>query len=84
MRNPFESITRVKRIASPMLCIHSPEDTVIPIEEGRRLFEAANAPKDFVEVQGGHVEAADLDAQRMFGAVQRFLEQHHVLPNEGS
>jgi len=84
MRNPFESIAKVKRITSPMLFIHSPEDEVIPIEEARRLFEAANAPKDFVEVHGGHVEPADVDAQRMFGAVHRFLEQHRVLPNEGS
>jgi uncharacterized protein len=80
MRNPFESIVRVKRITAPMLFIHSPEDAVIPIDEGRRLFEAANPPKEFVEVRGGHIDPADVDAARMFGAVRRFLGQHSLLP----
>jgi dipeptidyl aminopeptidase/acylaminoacyl peptidase len=84
MRNPFESITKVQRITAPALFIHSPEDAVIPIEEGRRLFDAANPPKEFVEVRGGHIDPADVDAQRMFGAVRRFLEQRGLLPNEGS
>jgi pimeloyl-ACP methyl ester carboxylesterase len=82
MRNPFESIAKVKRITAPMLFIHSPEDAVIPIEEGRRLFEAANQPKQFVEVRGGHIDPADVDSARMFGAVRHFLETCGVLPND--
>jgi fermentation-respiration switch protein FrsA (DUF1100 family) len=79
MRNPFESIEKVKRIKAPMLFIHSPEDAVIPIEEGRRLFAAANEPKTFVEVRGGHIDPADVDAGTMFGAVRRFLQQRGLL-----
>src|SRR5215204_2166654 len=82
MRNPFESIGKVKRITAPMLFIHSREDAVVPIGEGRRLFEAANPPKEFVELRGGHVDPADIDAGRMFGAVRRFLENRGVLPND--
>jgi fermentation-respiration switch protein FrsA (DUF1100 family) len=79
MRNPFESIRKVSRISAPMLFLHSPEDTVIPIEEGRRLFEAAAAPKTFVEVRGGHIYANEVDPAAFFGAIRAFLVQHHLI-----
>ena len=73
MRNPFESILRVERIAAPMLFLHSPEDRIIPIDEARRLFAAARAPKAFVEVRGGHIDPADVDKAAYFEAVRQFL-----------
>lgn len=78
MRNPFESILKVPRIRAPMLFLHSPEDAVIPIDEGRRLFAAAPGPKEFVEVRGGHIDPADVDPETFFGAVEAFLERHRI------
>ncbi len=79
MRNPFDSIRKVDSIHSPMLFLHSPEDTVIPIAEGRRLYEAARTDKTFVEVRGGHINSADQDTERFFGAIRAFLAQHHLI-----
>jgi pimeloyl-ACP methyl ester carboxylesterase len=79
MRNPFDSVSKVKRIHAPMLFLHSPEDTVIPIAEGKRLYEAAHTDKTFVEVRGGHVKSADDDPERFFGAIRTFLAQHHLI-----
>jgi hypothetical protein len=79
IRNPFESIARISRIGSPLLSLHSPEDTIIPIAEGRRLFEAAPPPKQFVEVTGGHVYASEKDPG-FFSAVGAFLRAHRLLP----
>jgi fermentation-respiration switch protein FrsA (DUF1100 family) len=79
IRNPFDSIARIDRIGSPVLFIHSPEDTTIPIGEGRRLFAAAREPKQFVEVAGGHVYASERDP-RFFLAVRRFLQAQRLLP----
>lgn len=79
IRNPFESIRRVGMIHAPMLFLHSPEDVVIPIAEGRRLFDAAQGPKQFVEVAGGHVYASEKDP-RFFPAVRSFLRAQHLLP----
>lgn len=75
MRNTFESILRIGRVHAPILFLHSPEDAVIPIEEGRRLFEAANGPKTFVEVKGGHIYSADTDQQVFYSAIRRFLTE---------
>lgn len=79
MRNPFESILRVRTIAAPILFLHSPEDQIIPIEEGRKLFAAAPEPKQFVEVRGGHIDPADVDAAVYFGAVRDFLRARGLL-----
>ncbi len=82
MRNPFDSIRRIDRVRAPTLFLHSPEDAVIPIAEGRRLYEAAPGDKAFVEVRGGHVNASTVDTERFFGAIRGFLAAHRVLPNE--
>ena len=79
MRNPFESIRVVQQIRAPMLFLHSPEDTIIPIDEGRRLYEAARAPKRFVEVRGGHIYANDVDRAAFDGAIRSFLAEQALL-----
>ena len=79
IRNPFESINKIDRIGSPVLFLHSREDAVVPFAEGRRLFDAAPQPKQFVEVSGGHVYACERDPQ-FFPAIRKFLEAQHLLP----
>jgi len=85
MRSKFDSYRRVDRIRSPILFLHSPEDAVIPIGEGRRLYAAARAEKSFVEVRGGHVYASDADQPRFVATISGFLEQHglaqHLTPS---
>jgi dipeptidyl aminopeptidase/acylaminoacyl peptidase len=82
MRNPFESIQKINRVRAPILFLHSPEDAVIPIAEGRRLYDAAPADKTFVEVRGGHVDATTADTEHFYGAIRSFLIAHRVLPAE--
>ena len=82
MRNTFDSIRRINDVRAPMLFLHSPEDAVIPIAEGRRLYDAARGDKTFVEVRGGHVNATTIDTQRFYGAIRSFLAAHHVLPSD--
>jgi len=38
----------------PILCIHSPDDDIVPYEQGRRVFEAAREPKRFLKLRGSH------------------------------
>jgi fermentation-respiration switch protein FrsA (DUF1100 family) len=81
MRNPFDSVAKIGRITAPLLFLHSPVDAVVPIDEGRRLFAAARGPKEFVQVQGGHVYAAERDPA-FFGYVRRFLIEQHMLAGQ--
>jgi hypothetical protein len=79
IRNPFESIRKIDRIGAPVLFLHSRDDGVIPFEEGRRLFDAAPSPKQFVEVSGGHVYASEKDPT-FFPAIRSFLRAQRLLP----
>jgi fermentation-respiration switch protein FrsA (DUF1100 family) len=44
----------VGKLNCPTLIIHSPDDRLIPIRHGRKLFAAANEPKEFLEIRGDH------------------------------
>lgn len=52
-RNRFASGEKLKRIRIPVLISHGDPDPVIPTEEGRALFAAANEPKKLLIVPGG-------------------------------
>jgi len=49
----FEAMKRVPDIGSPLLVVHGANDTLIPPELGRKLFDAATGRKAFVLVEGG-------------------------------
>jgi dipeptidyl aminopeptidase/acylaminoacyl peptidase len=78
MRSKFESFRRVDRIRAPILFLHSPEDEVIPIAEGRRLYDAARTEKRFVEVRGGHVDASSADGARFVSEISAFLQKRSM------
>ena len=78
MRNRFESFRTINRIHAPLLFLHSPEDAVIPISEGRRLYDAARGEKVFAEVRGGHVDASEVDQARFVTLISGILERNGI------
>ena len=44
---------RIAEVGTPVLVVHGSQDTLIPPELGRALFDRARDPKRFVLVQGG-------------------------------
>jgi uncharacterized protein len=69
----FNSLEKVAEIRIPKLFLHAVRDDVVPLAHGRRLFAAALPPKTFVELQGGHGDAFDVDSANYFGSIARFL-----------
>ncbi len=71
-RYQYASVSKVDKIKIPKLFIHSPEDEIVPYEQGRKLFEQASEPKEFLQIMGGHNEgflysgAAYVDGMRLF------------------
>ncbi len=80
IRNPFNAIEKIAGVRAPLLFLHSPEDTIVPFKEGRRLFDAAPSPKTFVEVRGGHIESSEIDRDVFYGAVRSFLNASATAP----
>lgn len=50
----YDSIEKVGRIHCPKLFVHAQDDSLIPMSNGRRLYEAATDPKEFLETPGEH------------------------------
>jgi fermentation-respiration switch protein FrsA (DUF1100 family) len=53
-RFSYRTIDYVKGVHCPVMIIHSRNDETIPFEFGLELYEAANEPKEFVEIFGSH------------------------------
>jgi hypothetical protein len=62
-------------VTAPVLFIHSPDDRQVPIEDSRRLFALTNAPKQFLEVRGGHQRAHLEDETVYLDGLMRFLNE---------
>jgi alpha-beta hydrolase superfamily lysophospholipase len=74
-RTQFRSIDKVSRIQCPVLVVHSKDDTVVPFDQGRRLYEAIRTPKQFVEIHGGH-STGKFSSKDVYGtALKQFLDE---------
>lgn len=69
LKDKFDARTYVADIQVPLLMVHGSNDTIIPIEVARQLFDAAQQPKTFLEREGaGHNNLYD------HGALEGVLE----------
>jgi len=53
-RFSYRTIDYIKDVRCPVMLIYSRDDEVVPFEFGLELYEAANEPKEFVEIFGSH------------------------------
>ncbi|MBN2582531.1 MAG: alpha/beta hydrolase [Planctomycetes bacterium] len=54
--SPSLTLDRIPPV--PLLVIHGTEDEIVAFSQGKRLYEKAGEPKQFIEIPGGrHVEA---------------------------
>lgn len=74
----YDSLARLSEIACPLLVIHSRDDDIIPIAHGRRLFDAARPPKQFLEMEGGHNDGFVFVREDWVRQLDGFLRQ--VMP----
>ncbi len=53
-RFSYRTIDFIGDVRCPVMFVYSKNDEVIPFEFGPQLYEAANEPKEFVEIFGSH------------------------------
>lgn len=63
---PFDSVRKVADIGSPLLIVHGGNDRTILPDLGRKLFEAAAEPKQFVLVEGASHHNANSVGQAQY------------------
>jgi len=82
LRTKMDSINKIGRVRAPKLFIHSPADEMVPYTLGRRLFEAAEEPKQFYEVKGAsHNETDAVGGRAYYEAIGNFVRA--CAPSQG-
>jgi fermentation-respiration switch protein FrsA (DUF1100 family) len=80
MEDRFESLARIGSITEPLLVMHGDRDSVVPQRFGRRLFDAANEPKQGFWPRGlGHNDIFDNGG---FDTALAFIERTMGVPVE--
>ena len=75
LRDQFAAIDQIRRIQVPLLAIAGGLDRVVPIENSRRLYDAAVAPKTLlVLANADHNDYELLAGEEMIQAIVRFLQ----------
>ena len=72
-RFDYPTIDFLRRVRCPVLVFHSSNDEIVPFEFGLRLYEAANEPKEFVELYGGHNDAFLMSSEEYKKSWSRWL-----------
>jgi fermentation-respiration switch protein FrsA (DUF1100 family) len=72
-RYGYNARRAVGYVASPVLIIHSPEDEIIPFENGLALFESAREPKSFLRIRGGHNDGFLVSGSLYYDGLEKFI-----------
>jgi fermentation-respiration switch protein FrsA (DUF1100 family) len=73
MGNKLDSLSKISRYHGPLLQSHGDSDRLIPYEQGRELFAAANEPKQFGAIPGG--DHNDPQTAEYYRAVDAFIDR---------
>ena len=75
-RFQYNSLKKIRSVTCPVLVVHSPQDEIIPIKHGRRIFSEAQAPKDFLEINGSHNNGFLVSGTSYTAGLDHFLSTH--------
>jgi alpha-beta hydrolase superfamily lysophospholipase len=77
---------KIRRVQTPTLVIHAEHDMLIPLEEGRALYEAsAAADKQLFIVPGAdHNDLWQVGGERYYGRIGEFIREHCSPPGRGA
>ncbi|HEX6316813.1 MAG TPA: alpha/beta hydrolase [Gemmatimonadaceae bacterium] len=74
LRDHYLSLERAPALTCPTLVIAGERDSIIPIENSRRLFDAIAAPKRFVAIpRADHNDEALFDGDQLLQSLLEFL-----------
>ena len=75
----MDSLNKIKTINIPKLFIHSFDDEIVPISLGKKLFDAAQEPKVFLEIQGSHNDGYRESKGAYDNGIKNFLRERRMI-----
>jgi fermentation-respiration switch protein FrsA (DUF1100 family) len=73
----WNSAKTAANIETPTLCIHSPEDEIVPYRLGKKLYEALAGEKYFFEISGDHNSGFIRSMPEYKKRLDEFLTEHY-------
>jgi hypothetical protein len=74
MHTRLNSVEKIKTVNTPLFVIHGSLDSIIPIGLGRKLFDAANEPKEFYEIPAAdHNDTFFVGGDEYVSRIQKFV-----------
>jgi fermentation-respiration switch protein FrsA (DUF1100 family) len=74
VRSRFDNARNIRDVTCPVMVIHAEQDEIIPPSMGRRVFNAARDPKQWVLLPGGHNDFDDVSTDAYLAAWHSFLD----------
>ncbi len=71
LTDQFRNEDNIRHVTAPLLIVHGQQDSVIPADHGRRIFAAANEPKQLELLPAG--AHSDLFDHGAWGKAEAFL-----------
>ncbi len=76
VRTRYDNLAKIPSVALPLLVVQGTRDEVIPIAQGRMVFDAAREPKQFLPIDLGHHNDVYLvGGSRYRDAVAAFIDR---------
>ena len=76
LQTKYDSISKIRDIKVPVLILHGDKDELAPFEQGRKLYEAANEPKEFYTIPGAtHNDTYVVGGEEYFDVIRRFVDK---------
>ena len=73
LKDRWDSQSRIQKVYSPTLFIHSKKDSVVPFRFANKLFQAANEPKKHIWLEGSD-HNANLETESVRKSIIDFLQ----------
>jgi len=81
LRTKYESLHKIPEIRVPLLILHGDRDEVVPLEQAKRLYAAANEPKQLYVIRGAsHNDTYVVGGAAYFDVWSRFLQSLEARP----
>src|SRR5215204_3693965 len=73
-KNKLDSVSKLPRVTCPVFVAHGNRDELIPVGQGRKLFEAAPEPKRLQIVEGaGHNDLSIVGGEKYINSLAQFI-----------
>lgn len=78
VRQGLTAKEEIKKYSKPLLVIHSKEDQSVPIKLGKKIYENANEPKAFFEVDKTHIQALNFYSEEISNRIFKMLDNDNL------